>query len=144
MRQAGRRALASGATALFPRAPGSEGSGTHAEGGSDARDGDEVLHSDQVAEASTRLLEAAEDAATGVCVRPQRGAACVFWTMGTAGVDASTWHNGARVANGGGGKWIAQMFKEMPAEFRTAVPLALPRECPPPPFESHHVSSNLD
>jgi hypothetical protein len=68
----------------------------------------------------------------GVSVRPQRGAACVFWTMDAAGVDASSWHNGARVASGGGGKWICQKFKELPLEHRAAQSLCLPAALPAP------------
>ena len=78
------------------------------------------------------LLAAAEDAAHGVHVRPARGAACVFWTMDGAGIDACSWHNGARVRAGGGGKWIAQKFKELPADCRSAEPLALPPSLRPP------------
>ena len=35
---------------------------------------------------------------------------------------------------GGGGKWIAQKFKELPSEFRASKPLRLPSECAPPPL----------
>ena len=81
------------------------------------------------------LLDAAEGVGAGVHVRPQRGAACVFWTMDERGVDPSTWHNGAKVLYGGGGKWIAQKFKEVPAAQRKTRPLVLPPECAPPPLE---------
>jgi len=57
-----------------------------------------------------------------VSVRPQRGAACVFWTMDADGVDASSWHNGARVAAGGGGKWICRAAARLePTRMRCAV-----------------------
>jgi hypothetical protein len=66
------------------------------------------------------LQDASEDPSRGVHVRPRRGAACVFWTMyeDSSIVDPRTWHNGARVAAGGGGKWIVQKFKELPAVRR--------------------------
>ena len=54
--------------------------------------------------------------------------------MDEAGVDPSTWHNGSRVLPGGGGKWIAPKFKELPASVRGAVPLALPPTYAPPPL----------
>eukprot|EP00966_Prymnesium_polylepis_P041544 964334-Prymnesium_polylepis.1 len=79
------------------------------------------------------LLDAAERADTGVHVRPRRGAAVVFWTIGREGLDAASWHNGARVGRGGGGKWIVQKFKELPPPYRTQ-PVALPSELAPPPL----------
>ena len=71
------------------------------------------------------LQAAAESADLGVHVRPRRGGACVFWTMGDEGIDPLTIHNGARVTGGGGGKYIVQKFKELPSADRT-VPLVLP------------------
>ena len=60
-------------------------------------------------------------------VRPQRGGALVFWTMDAEGVDPFSFHNGVRVDPEGGGKWIAQKFKELPKGHRGMRPLALPR-----------------
>ena len=81
------------------------------------------------------LLSAAEERCTGVHVRPQRGAACVFWTMDETGVDAASWHNGARVRHRAGGKWIVQKFKELPREWRGIdQPLALPPSLAPRPL----------
>ena len=46
----------------------------------------------------------------------------------------SSWHNGSKVLPAGGGKWIAQKFKELPGGARRARPLRLPTECAPPPL----------
>ena len=113
LRASGRACLASGAMALF-RAEEAQ-----------------APHPDADAQA---LLDAAERSGIGVHVRPTKGAACVFWTMGKEGVDPSSWHNGAKVLYGGGGKWIAQKFKELPIKYRKALPLALPDELAPPPM----------
>ena len=106
LREAGRQAMAMGATALFP----------------------------DTSPAAAELLAAAECADTGVHIRPVRGMAAVFWTIGQTGLDASSWHNGARVQAHGGGKWIAQKFKEIPADLRNLQPLRLPDCLPPPPL----------
>jgi hypothetical protein len=45
-----------------------------------------------------------------------------------AGVDPHSWHNNAKVLDGGGGNWIAQKYKELPVELRDAEPLALPAD----------------
>ena len=95
------------------------------------RAGATVLRRGASAEA-TALLEAAEMQDVGVSVRPRRGSACVFWTMDGAGVDPASWHNGAKVLHGAGGKIIAQKFKELPAQYRGATPLSLPAECAVP------------
>ena len=66
---------------------------------------------------------------------PARGGACVFWTMDADGIDAAAWHNGARIAAGGGGKFIAQKFKELPPEHRADNgPPVLPLELMPRPL----------
>ena len=36
-------------------------------------------------------------------------------------IDPRSWHGGARVAEGGGGKWIVQKFKELEAGNRVGV-----------------------
>ena len=94
------------------------------------RSGATVLRHGTSAEAGA-LLAAAEDPLTGLHIQPQKGAACVFWTMDAQGVDASSWHDGARVLHGAGGKWIMQKFKELPVEFRVE-PLVLPAILQPP------------
>ena len=33
-------------------------------------------------------------------------------------IDPRTWHGGARIISGGGGKWIVQKFKELPRSRR--------------------------
>ena len=104
LRSAGRACLASGATALF------------------RSEAAQKPHSDPDAQA---ILDAAERSDVGVHIRPRKGAACVFWTMDKNGVDPSSWHNGAKVLYGGGGKWIAQKFKELEVRHRTE-PLSLP------------------
>ena len=86
------------------------------------------------------LLDAAESSNAGVHVRPRHGAAIVFWTMDEHGVDAGSWHNGARVAAHGGGKWIVQKFKELPTAHRHrggAGPPALPAALRPPATPTH-------
>ena len=47
--------------------------------------------------------------------------------MDGQGVDPYTFHGGARVTAGGGGKWIVQKFKELPKEARDNR-LALPEK----------------
>ena len=69
LRASGRACLATGATALF-RAEEAQ-----------------APHPDADAQA---LLDAAERSGIGVHVRPTKGAACVFWTMGKEGVDPSS------------------------------------------------------
>lgn len=82
--------------------------------------------------AGQALLAAAESGDVGLHVQPTRGSACVFWTLDGNGIDASSWHNGAKLLPGGGGKWIAQKFKELPAAHRDERPLRLPPACKPP------------
>ena len=129
LRTAGRTALASGATALFPP---SGGDGTAGDGAADGAGGDADVAT--FTGASKALLAAAENESVGVHVRPRRGSACVFWTMDAAGVDPASWHNGAKVLHGAGGKWIVQKFKELPASARVGGPPRLPAECAPPPL----------
>lgn len=91
LRAAGETAIAAGATALYM----------------------------QTSEAGATLLAAAERSDVGLHVRPAAGSALVFWTTDHEGrVDPSSWHNGARVRQGAGGKWIAQKFKEVPLAQR--------------------------
>ena len=85
-------------------------------------------------ESIAELMRSAEDANVGLHVRPRRGSACIFWTMNEAGVDPASWHNGARVCNGGNGKWIAQKFKEIPIAYRKQRPVALPASLLLPPL----------
>jgi hypothetical protein len=112
LRAAGRAALSSGATALFrpAEADAAEADAGDAESGAAERGGAAAEAGATAVETETAetLLSAAERGDVGVHVRPRRGHACVFWTMDADGVDPSSWHNGANVLPGGGGKWIAR------------------------------------
>ena len=122
-----------GGETRFPIANQPAESAVRAAGEATLRAGATVLRPGASAEADI-LLDVAESATVGVHVRPRRGAACCFWTMNADGVDPSSWHNGAAVRHGGGGKIIAQKFKELPAEYRRDTPLRLPSCLPPPHF----------
>ena len=74
--------------ARFPIANEPSESPLRAAGSAALQAGATVLRWGASAEADV-LLSAAEERCTGVHVRPQRGAACVFWTMDETGVDAA-------------------------------------------------------
>mmetsp|Transcript_12484 Transcript_12484/g.25361 ORF Transcript_12484/g.25361 Transcript_12484/m.25361 type:complete len:374 (-) Transcript_12484:14-1135(-) len=72
------------------------------------------------------LIKAAEDF-SGLSVFPELGKLAIFFTRLADGeIDSSSWHGGARVARAGpgGGKWILQFFKEVPAELRDQEAMA--------------------
>jgi prolyl 4-hydroxylase len=87
--------------------------------------------------AALKLVNAqAERAAKGECglkVKPQRGAACVFYTMGPSGaVDPNSFHFGSSIVAPCAGKWTLQFFKELPVEFRSQAGRAkYARQCHP-------------
>ena len=127
LRKASEAALASGATALFRQQP---------PGAAEPEDGSPTHGTLGGGDAAAPMLGAAESADCALRVRPQRGQAIVFWTLTSEGLDPNSWHSGARVLYGGGGKWIAQKFKELPASHRRrkAGAYRLPDECAPPPM----------
>ena len=76
--------------------------------------------------AATKIVNAqAEKVAKGdggIKVAPQRGAACVFYTMGPSGaIDGASFHFGASVMAPCAGKWTLQFFKEIPTQYRGSV-----------------------
>jgi hypothetical protein len=65
------------------------------------------------------LLDAAETNGVGLHVRPKKGLAAVFWTHTAEGLDAYSWHTGARLPpHASDGKLLVQKFKSLPREFR--------------------------
>ncbi|CAJ1459131.1 unnamed protein product [Effrenium voratum] len=86
----------------------------------------------RAASAARDLLKAADSGATGLQVKPQQGAMCLFWTRQDDGeVDRFSWHGGAPVrflqagaapcseSSTFGWKWTLQKFKEVPVETRS-------------------------
>jgi len=68
--------------------------------------------------AATDLLAAAA-AGTGLKVKPEEGAVCIFWTRQDDGeIDRHSWHGGAPVPEGEAWKWTLQKFKEVPLSAR--------------------------
>mmetsp|Transcript_14245 Transcript_14245/g.26473 ORF Transcript_14245/g.26473 Transcript_14245/m.26473 type:complete len:393 (-) Transcript_14245:49-1227(-) len=74
-----------------------------------------------------KVLVDAVDNRHGLSVYPEVGKLLLFFTFGEDGeVDPLSWHGGAAVGAGAssgparGGKWILQVFKEVPGQFREA------------------------
>lgn len=72
-----------------------------------------------------KVLVDAVDKQGGLSVYPEAGKLLLFFTFGEDGeVDPLSWHGGAAVRAGAssgparGGKWILQVFKEVPKHFR--------------------------
>ena len=68
---------------------------------------------------SAAVLEEAANGPSALCVRTVRGLALLsFSQLPGGGVDCLSWHGGARVDAGGGGKWTAQVFLKLPRGFK--------------------------
>lgn len=85
------------------------------------------------------LMDAAENSAIGLHVKPKRGLACVFWTHTANGLDPCSWHVGARLPpEQVEGKLLAQKFKALPIAHQLAAKrsrggkVMLPAELLPP------------
>lgn len=83
----------------------------------------EIVEADEPA---SRLMELASSARTTLRVRPQRGAAVLFFSLLPVPGDAAdeaprpdpwSWHGGAGV-HGVLGKWTLQYFREVPKKYR--------------------------
>ena len=77
----------------------------------------------------------AEREGVGLRVVPRKGLAAVFWTHTAEGLDAYSWHAGAKLPPAViDGKLLLQKFKALPAEFRSkkGEPQRLPAALAPP------------
>ena len=76
------------------------------------------------------LMAAAETAGVGYWIKPRRGCAAVFWTHTDKGLDAHSWHVGARLPpEATDGKLIAREWlssTSWPSSRRLYVPCCLP------------------
>ena len=78
------------------------------------------VHELEDASYSAVVLAQAANAGTGLRVRPVSGLGVLFFSAGLeGGVDGQSWHGGAGVRAGCGGKWTAQVFEELPAACGT-------------------------